>query len=463
MLSIPEITKACAGRVIGHEHRALSGVSTDTRTIKPGSLFFALRGKNYDGHQFLSDAFHKGAAAAVVDERFAKSETLGPHTWIIVQDVYRALLDAARAYRQKFRIPIVAVTGSAGKTTTKECIRAILSLHHETLSNVGNFNNHIGLPLSVFEMNQATRAAVFELGASQPGDIRELCKVTEPAVGVLTCVQPVHLESFGSIDTIYRTKLELAEWIAGTQGDLVISGDDAELVRRAKKISPKLKTFGRGRLCDFRISDERQDGEWIRFMINEKFSFSIKAFGLFNVLNFAAGIAASDALQFDLAEIAQNWHSYHPVSNRFEIECLEHPRITIVKDFYNSNPVSFALSLQAFEALPSKGRKIVVAGDMLELGPEALKYHTELGERIGKSRANAFVYIGKHGEVAATAACKANHQIQAATFSDNQRASEYLSGFLRDYDHVFMKASRGMKFEEIINLLKKNPNLSLTH
>ncbi len=469
MLSIPEIAGACRGKIIGLQTSVLSGISTDTRNIKPGSVFYALRGKNFNGHQFLQDAFRKGAAVAVVDDQFARasSEALSQlgasNTLIVVPDVYRALLDSACAYRQKFKIPVVGITGSAGKTTTKECVRAILGLRYQTLSNIGNFNNHIGLPLSIFEMNQATQAAVFELGANKSGDIRELCETARPTVGVLTCVQPVHLEGFGSLDNIYKTKLELAGWIASQKGVMIIYGDDPELLKRAKKISSKLKTFGRGKGCDYRVSNERQDGERIRFTINEKFDFSVKAMGLFNVLNFAAGIAAAAELKLDLNDLARDWHDFQPAANRFEIERMENPKVVFVKDFYNSNPVSFQIALQAFEALPSEGRKIIVAGDMLELGPDAAKYHGELGEQAGKSRANAFIYIGKYAEPAAAAARKLNHQIQIATFSDNQHAADYLSGFLRDRDCVFMKASRGMKFEEILNALKNVPDLSLTH
>lgn len=469
MLSIPEIVKACSGKVAGHDTRTLSGISTDTRTLKADSVFFALRGKNYDGHKFLKDAFGKGAAVAVVDQKFADDESNAlkalsqSHALIIVPDVFRALLNAAAAYRRTFKMPVVGITGSAGKTTTKECIRAILNLKYQTVSNVGNFNNHIGLPISIFEMNASTRAAVFEMGANHTGDIRDLCQTAEPTLGVLTCVQPVHLEGFGSLDNIYRTKLELAEWIKKEKGAFVVYGDDAELLKRAKKISANAVTFGREHFCDFRVSEERQDGEWIRFTVNEKFPFSIKAVGLFNVLNFTASIAAATQLQFNLDELAQNWHGYQAVANRFEIDHLDHPKVTIVKDFYNSNPVSFGLALQAFESLPAFGRRIVVAGDMLELGADALKYHTELGERIGKSRTNALIYIGKYADAAAEAARKRNHQIQIATFSDNQHASEYLSGFLRDRDHVFMKASRGMKFEEIVTCLKSTLNLSPAH
>lgn len=461
MFQISEVAEACNGQIIG-AGTALSatGISTDTRQLEKGCIFFALRGKNFDGHRFLREAAEKGALAAVIDSRAWKElELFGSAAdysgcLIVVEDVYDALGRFAHSYRKQFKIPIIAVTGSAGKTTTKECIGALLSRRMKLCTGFGNLNNHIGLPLNLIKLRTDDRAGVFELGASARGEIRYLSSMAEPRMGVVTCVQPVHLESFGSLESIYAAKLELAEFLAEKGGLLFANGDDPVLVQRASALGVRTFWFGHSAQCQYRISDEFQENGMLHFVVNDRHRFALKGAGLFNTMNALAAIAVADQCGLGLAEASREWHELASAPNRFELESIEGARIKLVKDCYNANPVAFRLALESFERLACEGRRCAVVGDMKELGPESERYHKELGSALGASSVEVLVAVGEFGSTVCASALERNPNLITGVFSSALDSKDFLFSRLREGDSVLLKGSRAMHLERVSEFLK---------
>ncbi len=461
MFTIQEVVKHCEGRLFGRAmDQPLLHVSTDTRVILPDSLFFALRGDRFDGHLFVREAFQKGALAAVVDKEGYSKINLShlvekDAPLVMVKNVYEALGKLASAYRNRFHIPIIAVTGSAGKTTTKEYMGALLGERLKVRISKGNLNNHIGLPLNLFQLTKEDQIGVFEIGASAAGEIDYLCSILKPTLGVITCVLPAHLKSFGSLDRVYRTKLELAEWLAKNRGTLFVNGDNFELVARAKQFRVKLITFGKSQGCDFVVSDEKQAGEFLRFQVNHKYEFNVHGFGIFNVMNALAALTVLDHLMFDLNEAAAHWKQFVSVPNRFEVERLEAPDVQIIKDCYNANPESFSLALQSFAHFSASGKKIIVAGDMKELGKESEDYHEKLGSEIAETSADLLIAVGEFAQTVIRAAQEKNYTLATVAFQNTSDVPEFLASVLCDGDLVLLKGSRAMKLEQIVDTLKR--------
>ncbi len=455
-LTLEQAASMCGAKLFSQEtSKTIVSVTTDTRKFVAGSLFFALQGKNYDGHQFIFDAFQKGALAAVVDEEayFAMKEKMHSRSLLVVPDVYKALGNLARSYRNLFHIPVIAVTGSAGKTTTKECLRELLGHWLCVRAGAGNLNNHIGLPLNLLQLTREDQVGVFEIGASSVGEIEYLCSILKPTVGVLTCIQPVHLEGFGSVENIYRAKLELAQYLGKANGTLFVYGDDARLVELAKKACPNTITFGKSKSCHFILSDEKQEKGQLAFQVN-RHPFRLAGEGLLNIMNALPALAVADHLGHPLGETAKAWQNFVKVPNRFQFEELKQPRVGIIRDCYNANPVSFKLALDSFCNIETSGKRIVVAGDMLELGDKSREYHFELGRQIGKLRIDLLVAIGKFAKDVAAGAREFNYSMVTETFQNNQAAANFLTSILHEGDLVFVKGSRGMKLEEVVEELK---------
>ncbi|MBI4388374.1 MAG: UDP-N-acetylmuramoyl-tripeptide--D-alanyl-D-alanine ligase [Candidatus Omnitrophica bacterium] len=461
MLSVDEIVQVTNGKLVSRSRfERFTSVSTDTRTLEKGALFFALRGEKYDGHQFLNDAFQKSAATAVIDEKGYQEfhgRGLTPHDrcLLVVSDVYQALGALAKAYREKFNIPVIAITGSAGKTTTKECLKTLLGMQWRVCGGVGNLNNHIGLPLNLFKLTPSDQVAVFEFGASAPGEICYLSSLAKPSVGVITCIHPAHLKGFGSLDKIYESKCELGEFLAKEGGTLIVLGDDPRLLNQARKFKGHVISFGRSEGCEYRLTQLAQTEGFISFTINQKFKFQLKGFGLFNAFNALAALSVMRHLGFDLKALSNKWNELVSVPNRFEVETLDAPSIQVVKDCYNANPKAFLLALESFCSLAVIGKRIVVVGDMKELGGDAERYHRDLGKTLAEKPLDLVIAIGDYSKVIADTIQIMNYRMPVLTFNENQKIGEFLVSILHDGDGVFLKGSRSMKLEEVTCFLKK--------
>lgn len=436
-----------------------AGASIDTRTLKSGEVFFALRGKNQDGHDYLWEAFRRGASGAVIREDFFRiarerlfRERALFHNLIAVRNPEAALFNLSGEFRKKFSVTGVGITGSVGKTSTKEFIRFLLSQKYPVLASSGNWNNHLGLPLTLFSLEPEHLYCAAELGASRTGEIRRLSNLLKPRVGVITGVSAAHLEGFGTLQKIYESKLELADALVKTKGTLVLPDWDPQLIEKARQRKIPILLFGRARTSDFRLSSVKVRDGWVELEINERWSFRFPGYAIFQAENALAALTAAFACGIRPSELPSVWTDVVFPRGRFEISSPKEG-ITFVDDCYNANPYSFERSLESFEALEKTGRKILVLGDMLELGRESMVYHRELGERIRTRGFQALFTTGHWIRETALVCEQAGDPPLALHFENKEMLAHFLGNFLKPGDQVLFKASRGIHLEEIIRVL----------
>jgi UDP-N-acetylmuramoyl-tripeptide--D-alanyl-D-alanine ligase len=449
MFTLNEIVKISEGRLIGGAEEAhISGISTDTRTLTLGELFVALKGPHFDGHRFLNQAHQKGAVCALVSE-----EIESPLPIIVVSDTLKALQILARSYRSRFAIPVVAVTGSVGKTTTKECIAVTLSEVFNVRVGFGNWNNHIGVPANLFRLSPEDQCLVLELGANHPGEIKQLSEIAQPTVGVITAIHPVHLEGFGSLQGVYQAKLELADFLDQNFGTIIANGDDPELMRRLKNRKCSVITFGTSKHCDYRLTDLFVNDGTIYFKVNDKFEFRLNGYGAFNAPNALAAVAVAGYFNLDLNSLSESWQSLPIIQGRFRTERLEAQNIIIVDDSYNANPISVKQAVQSFAKLASERRKLLVIGDMLELGAHSGIYHEDLGHYLAEFEIDFLVGVGPMSQLILRAFSKAERGGKTVHFQTAQEAARFLVSHIQENDAVFIKGSHGVHLEQIKPLL----------
>lgn len=452
MFTFKKIAEACCGRLIaGTQKRpgSVSGVSCDSRTIQAGELFIALRGARFDGHAFLKEAFQRGAACAVVDRAIHVGFPI-----VVVDDTFKALQRLARFHRAKFSIPTVAVTGSVGKTTTKECVGIVLSKFFRVRAGFGNLNNHIGVPLNVLKLSDDDQCFVLELGANHVGEIALLSEIAQPTVGIITGIQPVHLEGFGSVKAIYRAKLELADFLDSTHGTVIANGDDPELVHQLTQRKFSLVTYGTGRHCDYVISHLREGNGFIDFRMNGALKFRLRGYGVFNGINALAAIATAGYFNFDLKSLSESWQALPVIKGRFHLNRWRFHDIQIVDDSYNANPKSFEQALESFHQLARRRRKIVVVGDMLELGEETRSYHEGLGRQLAEWKIDQVIGIGPLSRFVLDVFTNASRSGCATHFEEVEKASQFLASILQEKDSILIKGSHGMQLEKMTSFLE---------
>ncbi len=447
MFSFPDAARILGISVQSPElSRSIEGASIDTRIIQPGNLFFAIRGAKQDGHDFLAQAFEKGASGAVVEEASAaKFQNNNFKNLLIVKDSAQALVDLARGYRALFNIKAIGITGSLGKTSTKEFLAYILAKKFKILATVGNFNNHLGLPLTLFNLRRDHQVCVAELGANHKGEIKFLCDILKPDAAILTKVAPVHVEGFGSLEGIYQAKSEILE--ALRPGSFaVLPDDDPILTHNAEKIKLKPVLAGETWRAHYRYMDVRVEDGQVHFTLNKKYKFSFPGMAGFLARNASMAIGlAVEACGMKLEEIPSSWDDFKLPSGRFELH--EAGPFTFIFDGYNASPAAFEAALDCFSALKTAGKKWVVFSDMLELGAEEKSYHEKVGEQIARLGFGSASY-GPRSKWTAQAA-------GAEHFADAAGVCAYLGAKLQPGDAVLLKASRGMKVEEVLNYFKK--------
>lgn len=432
----------------------IAGVSNDTRTIVPDNLYFALSGKNFDGHRFVDAAFDKGACAAVV-EKSRKLEASRQRPLLQVADPEKALRDIAAGYRRDVGIEVIAVTGSAGKSTVKEMTARVLSASVATACTKGNWNNAIGLPLSLLSMDRASNIGVFELGMSHPGEISGLCDILRPNWGVITNVGPVHIEYFGSVEAIANEKASLLKSLP-KEGVAVLCADSC-FFELFKALSPeRVITVSASGNADYRcIRRDQQKGEAV---VNERetgedFVFRPVLPGAHNLMNamFAIAVARSHGVSWE--QIRDALESYEPLPMRWEQKTVR--GIRFVNDAYNANPLSMRAAIQTFSEEKVAGGKWLVLAGMLELGGEEKSEHISLGNFVGGHDWAGIVVVGNLGEyIAQGAECGGFDKKRIFRCRNNAEAAAVLIGVVKAGDAVFLKASRGMHMEEVLTELK---------
>jgi UDP-N-acetylmuramoyl-tripeptide--D-alanyl-D-alanine ligase len=449
-----EVAKATGShRRTGAAPAKYTDVCTDTRALTPGCLFVALQGERFDAHSFLAQARAGGAAGAVVRDDRTLPPLPGSFPLYAVLNTLEALGALARVHRQRFRIPVAAVGGSNGKTTTKEMVGAILATRGPALKTEGNLNNEVGVPLTLFRLEPTHVAAVVEVGMNHAGEITRLARIVRPDAGLITVVQPEHLEGLGSLEGVAEAEGELfRELDPGAVA--VVNQDDALIRAQAARSKARQLTFGRAEGADVRLEAVETLGrEGLRPTVRyqgRQWPFRLHFVGEHNALNATGAFATGLALGYTPEECARGLEQARPYARRLNVlDGLG--GITVVDDCYNANPASMDAALDTLRTLvPSGGRAVAVLGDMLELGPGELEDHRALGARAaGKSQVVAF--FGPRSEQGFRSASRLGDA--TAHFSEVEPLMEWLRPRLKAGDVVLVKGSRGMRLERVVAAL----------
>ncbi len=433
-------------------NQEVQGISIDSRTLKSGELFVAIRGDTYDGHLFIEESVNKGAVAVVADKKHTVSDDIKKKAvFLEVSDTLSALQQIAVKYRTLFDMPVIAVTGSNGKTTTKEMIAEILSVKYKTAKSQGNYNNHIGVPLSILQWDKSSEAAVMELGTNHFGEIEKLCSILKPTHGVITNIGKAHLEFFGSLEGVTKAKKELIEFLR-PDGHAYLNGDDPYLYP-LRNICEKTVLFGFSNRCEVRGQNSRIDSEGYPSMSFEDNTLKLLIPGMHNLSNALASIAVARSMKIKENNIFKVLRNYQPIEKRMNIIYIG--GIKVINDSYNANPSSVLESLKTLKIMAGRnGRSIAVIGDMMELGTHSKAEHRNIGEKALKIGIDALFCYGKMGEYIYEGALHLGMK-NIYYYYKKPRLLEDLENFLKKDDVVLVKGSRVMKMEEIIEGLKK--------
>jgi UDP-N-acetylmuramoyl-tripeptide--D-alanyl-D-alanine ligase len=429
------------------------GYSIDSRTIQPGELFFAVRGERLDGHDYVEAALSKGAVAAVVrrdlSARFPSTMPL-----LAVDDTLTALQGLAAAVRKLWGKPLVGVTGSAGKTTTKEIIAHVVETKHCILKSQGNLNNHFGLPLQLLQLEPEHEIAVIEMGMSHAGEITALAKLAQPNCGVVTMVAPVHLEFFGSIADIACAKYELIESLP-SDGIAVLNADDAYVSQFGRDFHGRVVMFGLHKPADVRVENIkalRPMGSAFDIVIDgARARANLPLLGEHSIYNALAGVAVGLQYGVTLHDAAESLASISPGDKRGEM--LEYEGATIINDCYNSNPKALDSMVRSLAQMAAQ-RRIVVAGEMLELGPSGEAMHRDCGQHMGNYGVDFVLGVRGLAQFIVKGAAAAN--VEAEFVATPEEAGQWLQRNLRPGDVVLLKASRGVRLERALDVWMGN-------
>jgi len=464
----------------GPEMGSISGVSTDSRAIRRGDCFFAIAGEHFDGHEYVAQALAQGAACAVVSRAI---EAPGPI--LKVEDTIEALGYLARDYRRNGAYKVVAITGSVGKTSTRQIVYHVLSQHFRTHQARKNFNNTIGLPLTLLEAEPDDEVIVAELGANAPGEISYLTGIAQPDVAVVTNAHPAHLAGFGDLETIIREKTSIAQGLTG-DGVFIVNGDIDALVAAARQIvgaghracpgngeGSGLQTFGRSATCDYRAEQINHDASASTFVIDGQ-RIRLPLPGPGNVDNALAAWAVAVRFGLSLGQFADALESLPKVSMR--AEPLQMGTLTVLNDCYNASPASMKNALAMLSNLRSAGdadgslagqargraptpaarRLVFVCGAMAELGGQTEALHAELGQAVAQAGIDLLLTVGEATKATAAAAKAASDGLETEHFDDTTSLCDNLSAFVRPCDIILVKGSRTARLENVVQRLTKD-------
>jgi UDP-N-acetylmuramoyl-tripeptide--D-alanyl-D-alanine ligase len=454
------IADAAGGRLVaGNGDRAVDGFSIDTRTIAPGDLFIAIRGERFDGHAFVEAALAAGACGVVASRPEAIDVAVGKGAIAIeVRDTTRALQDVARHVRRASGARVVAITGSAGKTTTKEVTAALLAGRYRVFRNRGNLNNHIGLPLSLLELRTRPEVAVVELGMNHAGEIRTLVGIAEPEVRVWTNVSEVHAEFFASVDAIADAKAEIFEG-ASADSVLVANADDARVMARVPRFAGRLVTFGIEARADVSAREVRDLGldgtEAVVETAAGRAALRSPLLGRANLANVLAAIGVGLQFGVPLDELVLRARDLEPAAHRGDVLRLP-GGVTVIDDSYNSNPAALRRALEVLRQESRAARRIAVLGEMLELGDRSRALHEECGAAAAGAGLSRLVTIGgAAADAMARAAVRAGMAPDAvAHFPDVASALPSILAQVRSGDLVLVKGSRGIRTDTVVARLQ---------
>jgi len=439
-----------------------SGYSIDSRTLAAGECFIAIQGPSFDGHEFIGAALNQGAALVI-----ARADTKSPIEagWpvIRVEDTLSALQRLANFNRRKWGKTVIAITGSAGKTTTKEMTGLLLQAHFRIFKSAGNYNNDFGLPLSILKLADECEIAVLELGMSRAGEIQRLSRIAEPNIGVVTNVRPVHLENFRTVQDIALAKRELIESLPA-DGVAVLNNDDRRVRKFGRMFPGKVLTFGVEAAAAYRATEIRSLGlEGQEFRLDHKAQghrLRLPLIGEHNVHNALPAIAVAHHLGVGFENIRQSLRALKPAAGRGELLRF-HDGFAVLNDSYNSNPAAMNAVIAFLKTLTGFKRKILVAGEMLELGPDAEQFHRDCGKLAAAARIDRIIGVRGLAEFI-TRAAQEKGRLPAETpfFADSAVAGEWLTREVMGGDFVVVKGSRGVRTEKVIEILRRDHALA---
>lgn len=419
-----------------------TGVSTDTRKIDKGNIFFALKGPNFNANDFASKALEMGASLVVVDEE--RVLIPGDERFFLVDDVLKALQLLANHHRKQLEIPIIGLTGSNGKTTSKELLHAVLKQKFKTSATVGNLNNHIGVPLTLLSIPKDTEIAIIEMGANKQGDIQELCEIAEPTHGFITNIGKAHLEGMGGPEGVLKTKTELFQHLRANMGTVFINSQDSILSNMAMRFINPVMYPAKGDYCEVEFIGA---DPFVKFKVEGDDRDHLSSLiGAYNFGNIATAITIGKFFGVDMDKAVEAVVNYKPSNMRSQL--LEKRSNLIILDAYNANPSSMEVAINTFGQMTGKKYKMVILGDMYELGDSTIEEHKKLGELVSKHNFDKICFTGKHIQVALTTA-----PIRSLYFPDPFSFRNWLQDSKLEDHLILIKGSRGMKLEGLVDFI----------
>ena len=457
--SLDFILKASGGNLLKKGRKSFfDGISTDSRKIKNSEAFAALKGDNFDGHNFIADVIDKGIKCIIISSNDCKIEEK-KQVWVIkVEDTLKALGDIASSYRKLINPLVIGITGSSGKTTTKEMIAAVLKQKYSLLKTEGNLNNLIGLPMTILRLRNED-IALLEMGTNAFGEIKKLSFIAQPDIAVITNVGEAHLEGFGSLEGVAREKKEIFKGLK-KDGKAVINSDDPYIVKIAKKLEVKKITFGLKNSADVsaeNLSELGIKGEKFILKTPEgRIPVHIKIQGKHNLYNALAASAVGSLLGISLDDIKKALEQYKPYSMRFEVVRLKN-KAYLVNDCYNANPSSMRAALETVSSMAGAYRKLAILGDMKELGAASRNAHETIGRLTAQLNFGKLFLFGSEAKYIADGALSKNfNKKDIFLSSDKFEIFKKVKFELKENDWILVKGSRGMKLEEIASMLRKD-------
>ena len=460
ILTIEEVLKATGGKLLqGRGNLLFQGVSTDSRTVAEGELFVALKGPRFDGHHYAVEALAKKAGGVLIEE-----DQVGDIRWngyrsravIAVKDTLSALGDMARDWRRKYGTPVVALTGSNGKTTTKEMIAACLGTTFPILKTEGNLNNLIGVPLTLLTLTEKERVVILEMGMNVPGEIRRLAEMAEPDVGLITNIQKVHLEGMGSLERLKEEKGELFRKMR-RDGTILVNQDDPRVIELARDYPGQKITFGIEHPAEVMAKEIRLRGaEGTSFTLileEEAMEIRLRLLGRQFVPNALCAMAIACLFGVEVKQAKEAIESLQPFPMRMEVVSLKGGK-TLINDAYNANPYSMELALETLAEVKGKGRAIAVLGDMLELGSFTKEAHEQLGEKVSELSIDFLLALGEEAPIVVESAIRHGFPMERAKVMESYSEAVFqLRQMIQSGDWILVKGSRRMGMERIAESL----------
>lgn len=450
-INVGEIIECTKGLLLrGESEKKIKKISTDSRKVEKGYMFIPLKGEKYDGHDFVHMAIKNGADIILVSKDMELSQDV---TLIKVEDTLKAMHEIAKYYISKFEILKVAVTGSTGKTSTKDMLYHVLSKKYKVLKNKGNFNNHIGLPITVFELNENHEACILEMGMSGFGEINTLANIVRPHIGIISNIGLSHIENLGSQEGILKAKMEIQNYME--QGDtLIVNGDDKFLsnIDSDSYIVYKFGMNDENQIIGKLKQDLQEEGVIFKVHFNnEEYEFKLNVAGVHNIYNALSAIMVGLLSEIPMDKIQEGISEFENTKMRLNIK--RNGQMVIIDDTYNASPDSMIAAIKVLNNTKNK-RKIAILGDMLEMGTFAKKAHYDVGREVAKENINTLIAVGKDALYYEDGAKSLNIS-EAYYFNNNEEVIDFLNKYTQSDDAFLIKGSRGMAMEEIVKYLQE--------